>query len=237
MTMRKSQFLTAGGLCLAVLLTSCATAPEPPAPPLLSFEGQDCSLNVDLGEAITLPDTATKDGAKKLKGMMKNRTIMLSDNFNEDSRCIRLASGGTSPYALFEVPSNIKGQVIYAGSMIDSNSMFAANVSLLGADGSVMRQFTPKDFNRVGTRHAVQFSPKANEAYVLIKADPNLLGQKRETMDKNSKWTFSEKQPNLAKSDLVMTKETAKFDSWEGAEISEPQLIMLAIVPKLWPFS
>jgi len=220
MTMRKSQFLTAGGLCLAVLLTSCATAPEPPAPPLLSFEGQDCSLNVDLGEAITLPDTATKDGAKKLKGMMKNRTIMLSDNFNEDSRCIRLASGGTSPYALFEVPSNIKGQVIYAGSMIDSNSMFAANVSLLGADGSVMRQFTPKDFNRVGTRHAVQFSPKANEAYVLIKADPNLLGQKRETMETGvSQQTVSVAYGGLVSSGTNLVGSQKAFDrsfSYDG---------------------
>jgi hypothetical protein len=220
MTMRKSQLLTAGGLCLAVLLAACATAPEPPAPPLLSFEGQDCSSKVDLGEAIMLPDMSTKDGAKKMKRMMKNRTIMLSDNFNEDSRCVRLATGGTSPYALFEVPSNIQGQVIYAGSMIDSNSMFAANVSLLGADGNVMRQFTPKDFNRVGTRHAVQFSPRANEAYVLIKADPNLLGQKRETLETGvSQQTISVAYGGLVSSGTNLVGHQKAFDrsfSYDG---------------------
>lgn len=170
------------GVTFAALTSSCATAPEP-LPPLLSFEGLDCTSKINLGEANMLPDVNTKDGAKKLKRMMKNRTIMLSDKFNEESRCVRLASGSASPYAIFEIPSDIKGQVIYAGSMIDTNSIFAADVSLLDPDGNMVRNFDQSEFNRVGTRYAVQFAPKENEAYVLIKADPNLLGQKRETME------------------------------------------------------
>jgi len=48
---------------------------------------------------------------------------------------------------------------------------------------------------------------------------------------------FSEKQPDLAKSELLMTKEIAKSNSWGVAEISERQNTMADIAPKLWPIS
>jgi hypothetical protein len=171
------------GAAFAALFAACATTPEPEAEPMLSFEGESCSSKIDLANATNLPDINTKDGAKKLKRMMKNRTIVLSDNFDANSPCTKLASGDASPYAVFEIPKGINGQVIYAGSKLDSNSMFAADVSLLDKGGNVLRRFNAGDFKRIGTRHAVQFSPRADEAYVLIKADTALVGQATETME------------------------------------------------------
>jgi len=171
------------GAVFAVLTASCASTPEPEPEPLLSFEGQSCTDKIDLANAIMLPGVDTKDGAKKLKRMMKNRTIILSDNFDEMSSCMRLASGGMSPYAIFQVPTDITGQVIYAGSKIDANSMFAADISLLDQHGEVLRKFDADDFKRIGSRHAVQFTPKQDEAYVLIKADTDLMGKATNTME------------------------------------------------------
>ena len=48
---------------------------------------------------------------------------------------------------------------------------------------------------------------------------------------------FSEKLPDLSKSELLMTQEIAESDSWGIEEISQRQNTMADMAPTLWPIS
>lgn len=163
---------------ILVALAACASTPEPIPEPALTFQGNECSSNVDLGAAILVPEDK-----KSVKRMMRNRTLILSEMFTEESPCLRLASGNDSPYAVFELPTNITKPVVYAGSKIDSNSMFAAKIVTLDETGNIIRYFERDDYKKFGTQYGVQFRPKAEESYVLIKADADMIGDIEETSE------------------------------------------------------
>lgn len=160
-------------------LAACATT-EPIPEPVLQYKtaANQCSADIDLNNAI-----AVTDNTKSLKRMMKNRTLILSDVMDAESPCILQSSGTSSPYAIFELPSGIKGPVVYAGSKIDANSMFAADIVILDKEGAFLRRFKTDEFRKLGTQFGVQFRPKDKDAYVLIKADENMIGGTEDTLE------------------------------------------------------
>jgi len=165
------------GFCAG--LAACATTADPIPEPVLEFQVADnCSDDIDLAQSIGMPDDA-----KLVKRMMRNRTIVLKETMSESTSCLTGEMGFSGPYAIFEVPDMVTGQVITAGSIIDSNSMFAAKIDVLDSEGRIVRSFSRDEYRRLGERYGVQFQPKSDQAFVLIRADKDIIGDLEKTIE------------------------------------------------------
>ena len=160
-----------------MVVGACATT-APPPPPVLAYDAvKACTTGPDLALAEVF-DPASKSG----KRMMRSRTIDMMQSMT-GAACMSLPDGRDVPYAIFRIPEGLTGRVLSAGSTIDSNSMFAADVSVLDLDGDEMRRFDLADYTRTGNRHAVQFSPRKGETFVLVRANPDLVGEGMDTSE------------------------------------------------------
>lgn len=164
--------------CVVLLgFAGCASVTPPPPMPVLAYAPQtDCASAPDMSQAMRFAPLS-----KAGKRMLRNRAIEM-DTDMEEAACLQTASGA-SPYAIYALPEGMSGRVVYAGSLIDVNSIFAARVSTLDAQGGMVREFEASDYKRTGSRHAVQFRPKDDEVFVLITSDPALVGEVMETSE------------------------------------------------------
>ncbi len=167
------------GLAASLMLVACATTPAPLLAPELKYAApSECPSSLDMSQAVGLPDDE-----KKVRKMYRNRTLLMTGQMEKDSQCLVEDGGKSSPAIVFLLPTDLTGEVIYAGSVLDPNSIFAADVSTLDANGNTVRSFPRESFLFQGTQYGVQFRPKENETFVLIKAAHELIGDARETTE------------------------------------------------------
>ena len=169
------------GLSLAMVMSACASNPKDVMAPELTFKASasECANKVDFSNPIALED---KEKTRK-KAMRARRVVLTSFMGDEDTDCIVGASGEVLPYASFELPTGMKGRVVSAGAVLDQKVIFAADVTTYDINGQKVRHFDRDEFRRFGGIYGVQFKPKTNETYVVIQADPALVGETNNTVE------------------------------------------------------
>jgi len=153
--------LAAAALCFAA---ACATAPPPPPAPALTFSGTAiCSEAPD----ATLAKTVTV----KKRQTSGNQTITI----DAAAPCV-MVDGSKRPYALFRLPEGVTIESIQAGGVFQRTRVFAAEVVTLDADLAPVRTYGPQSFQNRGGTWSSFFRARESEKYVLIRANPDLIG-------------------------------------------------------------
>ena len=113
-----------------------------------------------------------------LEAPQGNRQRVEAYNFGVESPCYEApGSGVATPYYLARLPANDQRRLMTVGAAFEAYRVFALHVSLLDEAGEVVRSFGTEDFNLVGPRYAIQVTPRDEYHYVLITADPELIGK------------------------------------------------------------
>jgi len=174
--------LLAVGLSTAFLLMGCKTTEAPDTRlAALSFAAakNNCTPNFNFSNSI-----ARSPDKKSQKRENRFRKISLEKYIGTTvSHCKELPGQASVPYASFKIPTGITGRVVNAGSILNTRSAFAGIVSTYDDLGQVVRSFNHDDYIRLGDIYGVQFSPRDNETYVVIQADPTLVGDKDVTVE------------------------------------------------------
>lgn len=173
------QGLFAGALTAFTLAACQTTTPSIVAPSLdYSAKAEQCSSKFDFTNARGLSDE------KALKRAIKAQRVHLVANMGvDDIACTLSSTEQALPYASFELPTGMTGRVVSAGSKMDTAVIFAADVSTYDNEGEPVRHFERDEFRRLGKIYGVQFTPRENETYVVIQADPNLVGDIDSTVE------------------------------------------------------
>ena len=166
---------------MSLVLSGCETTKKPPLqPPSLSYKvAAVCTQTVSFDGAIR-----RTENEKKRKREMRHRMIDLNQEMaNKHVPCLSNAAGQKIPYTAFVIPTGLEKRVVNAGSKFDEAVIFAAEVTTHDENGRLVRTFQDADYRRFGGVYGVQFSPRDTEKYVLIKADPTLVGAREETVE------------------------------------------------------
>lgn len=152
----------AAALCMVV---ACATPPPPPPPASLSFDGAaGCTQNIEAHTAQTVT-------IKK-----RQRAGTLSIIAGPETTC-QVVNEAKLPYVLYKLPGSVEISTIQAGGVFEAKRLFASEVVTLDAELAPVRTFGPEAFLQRGGTWSVFFPSRANERYVLIRANPDLIGK------------------------------------------------------------
>ena len=111
--------------------------------------------------------------------------------------CLNGSSGKTTPYTVYEIPTGLDKRVVNAGSKYDSAVIFAGKVTTHDENGGLVREFEKDDYRRLDRIYGVQFASRDTERFVLIQADPTLIGDQVGTVETGSRRTWlSPYKPN-----------------------------------------
>lgn len=161
------RFSTLAAISLvAVMAASCATAPlVPPSSAVTRYARQDCSSAPDLSAAISLtPD--------------KERAVhLVATPVGPDTPCLNRA-GTAVPYVVYAIPADFGDKTLNVGSTLEQMRIFAPSVEVLDTRGAVTRGFERHEYFYRGPVYSVQFRPREGEAYLLVTAAPDLIGQR-----------------------------------------------------------
>lgn len=150
-----------GALCM---MAACATPPPPP-PASLSFDGiAGCTQSIDASKAETVT-------IKK-----RQHSGTLSIIIGPETAC-HMVKDAKLPYVLYKLPNSVDISTIQAGGVFEANRLFAAEVVTLDENLGSVRTFGPDAFLQRGGTWSVFFPPKAIERYVLVRANPDLIGK------------------------------------------------------------
>ncbi|QTC86887.1 MalM family protein [Brevundimonas pondensis] len=160
--MTRLRTLGAVGL-LGMTAAACATA-APPPPPALTYARQDCSATPDLSTAVSLtPD--------------KERAVhLVASPVGPETSCL-VRAGVAAPYVLYALPADFGDKTLNVGSTLEHMRIFAPNVEILDGQGNVIRTFERREYFYRGPVYSVQFRPRPGEAYLLVTAAHDLVGQ------------------------------------------------------------
>lgn len=163
--MKQSPLKAASAAAALCLVAACATPPPPPPPASLSFDGTGaCTQNIEAHTAQTVT-------IKK-----RQRSGTLSIIAGPETAC-QVVNDAKLPYVLYKLPGSVKISTIQAGGVFEAKRLFAAEVVTLDADLAPVRTFGPEAFLQRGGTWSVFFPSRANERYVLIRANPDLIGK------------------------------------------------------------
>lgn len=160
--------LAPASLALAGALAGCATASAPP-PAAVTFARTDCADKPDLSKAVSL--TPPKEKA----------AFTVTSPLAAEAACQRLPQGAR-PYVLYALPADIADKTITAGAVVEQARILSPEVLLLDRQGAVVRTFTAANYFFRGAVYSVQFRPREGEAYVMVRADPERIGQRYESV-------------------------------------------------------
>jgi hypothetical protein len=147
-----------------VLLAGCVTE-TPPAPAVTAFAPvAACTETPALAAAASL---TPEEPAGRMERIV---------DLTAEAQCLRQASGGQVPYAIFALPTQGKVASISAGAILEENRIVPPVVSTLAADGRVLRTFAADDFHQRGRGVSVLFAPRAGETFVLVTPEPTRVG-------------------------------------------------------------
>ncbi len=179
---RRSLGLVAMGVSVSMMTAGCGTTnvPEVRAPSLnFAAKPDQCTSSLDFSNPVRLAD----DEKIQKRAMKSQRIYLGADMGAEDIRCTYTSAEKALPYVSFKLPTGMTGRVVSAGSKLDTAVIFAADVSTYDEAGERVRRFQRDDYRRLGQIYGVQFSPRENEAFVVIQADPTLVGEMDSTVE------------------------------------------------------
>lgn len=159
-------------LCAALagaLSAACAT----PAPPVatLTYSRQNCAAQPNLAAAQSL--TPERERA--------SHTI--NTPIDALTPCLTTAEGAASPYVVYELPADIDDKTFAVGAPLEIGRIFAPRVDILDAQGALVRTFARDQYMYRSNAYSVVFRPREGERYVLVTADPQLIGQRYDSIN------------------------------------------------------
>jgi hypothetical protein len=156
-----------GGAALFAVLCGCAT--EPP-PPVVDLTARQCATKPDLAQAQPLVFTPDKQ---------QDVTVI----YDNATACLEEQPGAKSLYRVFTLPSATQPYLITIASGIWGDTLFAPRVVFLAADGSVKRIVARTDFAFRGTMLSAILRNHADEAYLVVSSDPEVVGRAMSRID------------------------------------------------------
>lgn len=157
------------GILVCAGVMACASVPPPQA--VLEYARQNCASQPDLATAQSL----TPDRKKAVHSV--------STQVNGQTPCVTTTGGAASPYVLYVLPSDHDGKTITVGASLEVVRIFAPHVAVLDAHGAVTRTFASDQFMYRGPVYSVLFRPRAAEAYIIVTAEPSLVGQRYDSIN------------------------------------------------------
>ena len=86
------------------------------------------------------------------------------------------------PYVLYALPSDFGDKTLNVGSTLEAMRIFAPAVEVLDTQGELARTFERREYFYRGPVYSVQFRPRHSEAYLLVTAAPELVGQEYDSI-------------------------------------------------------
>lgn len=148
----------------ALLLAGCSSAPVPP--PMLSIDADNCAAQPDLAQAQALVLAKDADDAKPV-----------ATTFDAKTACFAPTPGAKALYRVFALPQETADYTVSVASAPFGQGIFAPDVSLLDADGKVLRTIPREKFVFRGNALTILFRSHPDEHYLLVSSDPNELGK------------------------------------------------------------
>lgn len=145
----------------AALLSACAVEKMPE--PVTSITARDCAASPDLSKAVALAFDP-KDETKQVADIAEATPCMTS-------------AAGPAMYLAYALPQSDAAYVVGVASPARGTTLFAPHVMLLGADGSVKREYSGKQLEFRGEGLGVRVRNHADEAYLVVASDPGSVGQ------------------------------------------------------------
>ena len=137
-------------------------------PPVLTYANQGCAAAADLMTAVSL--TPPRERA----------VHVVAVPVDTSTPCLNRS--GPTPYVVYQLPADLGDKTVTVGSMLEATRIFAPEVAVLDGRGMVTRTFAREEYHYRGGHYSVQFRPRDEEAYVLVSADPALVGQRYDSI-------------------------------------------------------
>ncbi|MBC6983153.1 MalM family protein [Caulobacter sp. 17J80-11] len=165
-TLNLSVMAAAAGLLGACAGTS-SVAIVPTA--VVHYDRQGCPTQPDLGAALSL--TPEKEKAAHT----------VTTPVRAGSGCLTWA-GKATPYVVYALPADVEDKTFDVGASLESQRIFAPEVTVLDGQGAPTRTFARDQFLYRGGVYSVQFRARPGDAYVLVTAAPELVGKAYESI-------------------------------------------------------
>ena len=178
-----SDYTRRGARCAAsaaafTTLAACTTTTPPPPAAVLAYTPADCTSSVSLTDVV-----AMETDEKTVKRATRNRTVELSAELDEDSDCLTGAAGA-QPYEVFALPAlPLDGAIVYAGAELGTLRTVMPEILTLDDQGNIVRRFDANTFRRYTNRFGHSFKAQDDEAFVVIAADPSVVGNSKATVE------------------------------------------------------
>ncbi|HZW15899.1 MAG TPA: hypothetical protein VFF66_06550 [Brevundimonas sp.] len=153
----------------AAASAACATALPPPPLAVLEYGRQDCALRPDLASAISLTPE------KETNGHIVTTVI------DAQTACLTTARGGV-PYVIYALPEDLGDKMLSIGSVLEPYRILSPDVTVLDAQGEPTRTFAAEDYFYRGPVFSVQLRPREGEAFVMVAANPERIGQQYDSI-------------------------------------------------------
>ena len=148
---------------------ACATAAQPPPRAVLEYSRQDCAVRPDLASAISLTPE------KETNGHVVTTVI------DARTACVTSARGGV-PYVIYALPADLDDKMLSVGSVLEAYRILSPEVTVLNAQGEPTRTFVAADYFYRGPVFSVQLRPREGDAFVMVAADPERVGQQYDSI-------------------------------------------------------
>jgi hypothetical protein len=174
-------------LCLSA---ACESTSPPPSAVLSFTSTAGCAegLAAERAEVVTV----------KKRQDSGNITTQVS----AASAC-QVENGVERPFALYRLPRGVDIQSVQAGGVFQVNRVFAADVKTLDENLAPVRDFGPDAFYHRGGSWSVFFRPRDQERYILVRANPELVGKS---------YLFAQQPPRTAEPETAADGETDEED-------------------------
>ena len=155
----------------ALLLQACASTPVAPPPvAVTAISGKTCTAEPSLKDAISLTPPEPK-------------TLFEVSTLVDGAKPCLTVGAAQSNYVVYAIPEHGDNHTITVGGVQEEIRTFAPSVSLLDADGKVVRAFADDRFAILGNILGVQFRPAPQERFILVSSNPAMIGKSVNTLE------------------------------------------------------
>lgn len=150
-------------LCGALTLSACATGKDVSPPPLVDISQRECAAAPDLSQATPLVFNAKKETPQ-------------STAIDASTPCLK-GPAGNSLYAVYLLPASEEPYVIDVASVPMGTTVLAPRAMLLGADGTLKRQFSGEAVTHRGNAFSILTRRHDDERYLVVASDAAGVGK------------------------------------------------------------
>lgn len=148
---------------------ACATALPPPPQAVLEYGRQDCAAGPNLASAISLTPEKETNGH------------IVTTLIDARTACVASARGGV-PYVIYALPTDLGDKMLSVGSVLEPYRILSPEVTVLNAQGEPTRTFAAADYFYRGPVFSVQLRPREGDAFVMVAANPERVGQQYDSI-------------------------------------------------------